>query len=186
VATVTLGRYVFVEESGRLQIMDSVGEQAVKLILSALLALGGVAGSVALLVMQGPAKAGWWLLATGTLAVLGIWLLSHVIVKGRTIWTFDRESGEVLHRGKFLRSLSSITHLAVFSFEWPALAASAPSRLVHYVEFAPRQGESVWLKGAGSRKETLVLSSLKDASQAATILAAFLGVGVVAESVHRP
>lgn len=185
-ATVTLGRYEFVEEPDRLQVMDSVGEQAVKLILSALLALGGVAGSVALLAAQGLPGAGWWLLATGATAVLGIWLLSHVIAKGRTIWTFDRESGEVLHRGKFLRSLSSITHLAVFSFEWPALAASAPSRLVHYVEFAPRQGESLWLKGAGSRKETLALGSLKDASQAATVLAAFLSVGVVAEAVHHP
>src|SRR5262245_55746786 len=104
--TVTLGRYAFVEEPGRLRIsILSHGDpvRPTKLLLSALLALGGVAASVALLVVRGPAAAGWGLLATGTPVVLGIWLLSRVIAKGRrAIWTFDRESGELLYRAELL------------------------------------------------------------------------------------
>jgi hypothetical protein len=205
-AAVTIGRYVFVEEPSRLRILDSVGEQATKLILSTLLALGGVAGSVALLLVRGPAGAGWWLLATGIPVVLGIWLLSRVIAKGRTIWTLDRESGEMLHRAKLLRSLSSITHVAVFWVEWPPTSTFGSKRLMHYVGFAPRlapapsETKGLWkelraafllgfapglgvVEAHGLRKDILAFRNSEDASQAATILVAFLDVGIVKEEV---
>jgi hypothetical protein len=164
-----------------------------------------VAGSVALLVVRGPAGAGWWLLATGIPAVLGIWLLPRVIAKGRTIWTLDRESGEMLHRGKFLRSLSSITNVADFWVEWRPPSAFESKRRMHYVGFAPRLGRAPWtgeadglgkgvlegfLLGAfglveayGLRKDILAFRKQKDASQAATTLAAFLAIGIVEEAV---
>jgi len=147
-------------------------------LLGGLLALLGVAGSVALLAVQGPV---WGLLVTGILIVLGIWLLSRSIAWGkRSKWTFDRASGELLYRDKPFRSLSSITHVSIFVVEWPAPSAFEPNRLIYYVEFSPRQDKNWLSEGIGSWKETLSLRNLKDASQAATIVATFLGVGVVA------
>jgi hypothetical protein len=162
-----------------------------------------VAGSVALLVVRGAAGAGW-LLATGIPSVLGIWLLSRVIAKGRTIWTLDRESGEMLHRGKLLRSLSSITKVADFWVEWRPPSAFESKRRMHYVGFAPRSGHApgageaggLWKEllagfllgfgvgeAYGLRKDILAFRNQKDASQAATTLAAFLDIGIVEEEV---
>ena len=97
-----------------------------------------------------------------------------------------------MHRGKFLRLLSSITHLAVFAAELPQ-----SKQLMHYIEFAPGSGQNLgrtFLAGflglstrlSGSRKERLAFRNLGDSTQAATILTAFLGVGVIAENVSQP
>jgi hypothetical protein len=169
---VALGRYEFVEEPGRLQILNSAGEHAGWLIFSTLLALGGVAGSVALLVALGAAKAWGGMLATGALALLGLWLLLRH-AKGRTLCTFDRNSGKVLYRGKRPRSLSSITHLTIFAGGEP----------VYYycVEFTRKQSSLV-TKLVGvvpGRKDILFFGKPEEVLQAAKILATFLGVRVL-------
>jgi hypothetical protein len=65
----------------------------------------------------------------------------------------------VLHRGRILRPISSITHLGLF---------------------APNQGHDFIPKGPlGLRKDVLSFASMKDTSQAATILANYLGIEVV-------
>src|SRR5262249_21127152 len=113
---------------------------------------------------------------------------------------FDRESGELLYRAKLLRSLSSITHLVNFSVEWPGASPSEPNQLVHYVGFAPPKMPqitdslamfflgfaSIPITGmlpCGLRNDILAFRNLEDASQAATTLAAFLGVGIAEEVI---
>jgi hypothetical protein len=137
-----------------------------------------------------------------------MWLLARVIAKGRTIWTLDRESGEMLHRGILLRSLSSITRVAVFWVEWPPTSTFGSRRLMQYVGFAPRLGQAPAPSGTGGlwkelraafllglapglgvaeahglRKDILAFRNQKDASQAATTLAAFLAIRIVEEDV---
>jgi hypothetical protein len=171
---VALGGYVFVEEPGRLQILHSAGEYAAWLIISTLLALGGMVGfSLALLWALGAAKGGW-MLAMGALTLLGLWGLSQFL-KGRILWTYDRNSGQVLYRGKLLRSLSSIKSLTI-------LARSHRNDTIYYVEFTRKQSSLTKLVGpvpALRRKEILVFGKPQEALQAATILATFLGVRVL-------
>jgi hypothetical protein len=50
----------------------------------------------------------------------------------------------------------------------------------YYVWFAPKQDHRR-VHGPGLRKDVLVFEKLKDATQAATVLAAFLGVKTVSE-----
>jgi hypothetical protein len=116
------------------------------------------------------------LVTTGALALLGFWLLVRLITKGRTLWTFDRNSGQVLYCGKLLRSLSSITHLTIFARE-------AGGDITCYVELTSKQSSLVtkllMLVGPALRKEILVFCKPKEALQAAIILATFLGVRII-------
>jgi hypothetical protein len=167
-------QYVFVEEADRLRVLWSAGEHAVKVGCSAVPLLVGVGALVALAKTRDPAQVMEWQIAAAAVAVLGCWLLWWVLARGRTFWVLDRQSGQLVHRGKPLRPLSSITHVAIYGID--------PSQPFYVVGFAPKQDSFAASIGArGFRKDILGFQTQEKAQAAASYLAAFLKVEVVSE-----
>jgi hypothetical protein len=172
---VSLGNYLFVEAApGKLLIQTSPTSYVTGVILGAILSCGGVVASVALAVAHG---LHWGLVATGAVTVLGGWALLHTLMNERTIWTLDRESDTLTRRDEVVRPLSSIPHVARFAIPCPT--SSGREVILHYVGFAPIPGE-IPLPLFCWRKDLLCFTDKPEqAAQAATLLAAFLGVEVI-------
>lgn len=189
-----LDGYTFIEKEGSLRVVwprDSLG-------CAFAFSVGLVAVNLAVLYFMLPTNwsdVSWWQLIPAALAVLGLGLLARTIrhwrepasasILRRTYWLFDKESGNVYRQGKFHRTMSSITHIGIVGMEDP-LGSSGPSKggVVYYVWFAPYQGYAFTPSVApGMVQGQIVFMSMKGASQAATLLANFLGVEVVSQQI---